>query len=241
MIYTSIMDLFKYYSNYTIYIHNLSKFDSLFLLKIFYKHFECKVKFKDNRAIEIKIKTLNNSPILKLTFKDSLMLIPISLEKAIEAFNLPIKKLAFPYLFVRSLEDLKYSGKIPDYSFYKDQISYEEYVKLTLNYSHENPWNFKEENSKYLHNDVKALYQIIDNFSKEVYSLERINITKVISISSLALKTFLTNYYDENQTPIHIPHYNQYKDIKKAYYGGKVEVFKNFGANGLFVFIIFSW
>jgi hypothetical protein len=41
----------------------------------------------------------------------------------------------------------------------------------------------------------------------------------------------LTNYYDENQTPIHIPHYNQYKDIKKAYYGGKVEVFKNFGEN----------
>jgi hypothetical protein len=139
MIHTSIMDLFKYYSNYTIYIHNLSKFDSLFLLKIFYKHFDCKVKFKDNRAIEIKIKTSNNSSNLKLTFKDSLMLIPISLEKAIKAFNLPIKKLAFPYLFVKSLEDLNYSGKIPDYSFYKDQISYEEYIKLTLNYSHGNP------------------------------------------------------------------------------------------------------
>ena len=48
---------------------------------------------------------------------------------------------------------------------------------------------------KYLLNDVKYLYEIIDKISNLNYDLERINITKVISISSLALNTYLSNYY----------------------------------------------
>src|SRR6202035_4376271 len=96
-----------------------------------------------------------------------------------------------------------------------------------------------EETKKYLLNDVKSLFDIINNFSKQVYELERFNITDVISISSLALNIFLTNYYDENKTPIHIPKYKQYLDIKKVYYGGRVEVFKTYGEN-LYVYDVNS-
>jgi DNA polymerase type B, organellar and viral len=49
----------------------------------------------------------------------------------------------------------------------------------------------------------------------------------------------LTNYYDKNKTPIHIPKYKQYKDIKPSYFGGRVEVFKPYGEN-LFIYDVVS-
>ena len=79
---------------------------------------------------------------------------------------------------------------------------------------------------KYIFNDAKALFEIIEKFSKEVFDSERINITDNISISSLAFKAFLTNYYDPKKTPIYIPNLKQHKKIKEAYFGGRVEVFK---------------
>jgi len=70
----------------------------------------------------------------------------------------------------------------------KPDTNLEEYLSLSENYSpkKEKPWVFKIENSKYIFNDVKSLLKVIDKFSKETYELERVNITKVISISSLA-------------------------------------------------------
>ena len=50
-------------------------------------------------------------------------------------------------------------------------------------------------------------------------------------MSNLSFNTFLTNYYDKNKTPIHIPRINQYNEIKSAYFGGRVEVFKTYGEN----------
>jgi hypothetical protein len=83
----------------------------------------------------------------------------------------------------------------------------------------------KNETIKYIDNDVNSLYEIIYKFGKEFFDLESIDISKSISISSLALNTFLTNYYDHKKTPIYIPKYKQYTDIRKAYFGGRVEVF----------------
>jgi hypothetical protein len=80
-------------------------------------------------------------------------------------------------------------------------------------------------------NDIIALYEIIDIFSNEMFDLENLNITDVSSISSTALKTFLSNYYNKHKTPIHIPRHKNYMDIKNAYYGGRVEVFKGYAEN----------
>ena len=83
--------------------------------------------------------------------------------------------------------------------------------------------------------------------SKLTYDVERINITKVVSMSSLALKSYLTNYYpsalqtcQNNSLPssketennqILNPLYPDYKNLRKAYFGGRVEVFKSYGEN----------
>jgi hypothetical protein len=96
-----------------------------------------------------------------------------------------------------------------------------------------------EENNKYILNDVKSLYEIIEKFNKEIYDLESVNINDVVSLSSLALKVFLTNYYDVKNKPIHIPKYTQYKEIKTAYFGGRVEVFKTYGED-LYVYDVNS-
>ena len=55
MLITATLDLFNHFPNHTVYVHNLTSFDSLFLLKIFKKNFNCKPIFKDNRAIHLKI------------------------------------------------------------------------------------------------------------------------------------------------------------------------------------------
>jgi DNA polymerase type B, organellar and viral len=226
MINDFLQDIEKVSNKHTIYIHNLSSFDSLFLLKSLYKNYTTKPLFKDNKIISINIiKFINKSKKINIYFKDSLLLLPMSLDKLIAAFDIKTKKLAFPYNFVNK-DNLNYIGYIPDYVYYSENLSYKEYSELSSKYNKNNKWNLIEETKKYLHNDVKSLYEIIDKFGNEFYNIEKINITNVISISSLALNTFLTNYYDKDKTPIYIPKYKQYKDIKPAYFGGRVEVFK---------------
>src|SRR5260221_532251 len=136
-----IEDLFTDFPNYTIYVHNLSSFDSVFMLKVLNKNYKCKTIFKNNRAIKIilskEVVNEKNKKIKKkiLTIKDSLMLLPFSLENLIKSFNISTPKLIFPY------------------------------------------------------------------------------------------------YFNKNINPIYIPLYSHYKEIKKAYYGGRVEVFKPYGEN----------
>lgn len=83
----------------------------------------------------------------------------------------------------------------------------------------------------YMKNDIDVLFEIIDIFNAEMFDLENIDITKVSLISSTALKTYLTNYYDVQHHPIHIPKHDDYLDIKQAYFGGRVEVFKGYAEN----------
>jgi len=137
----------------------------------------------------LKIRVVPEGQKVKLKFKDSLMLLPLSLIKLIKTFNIDTNKLSFPYLFIRKKEDLNYTGNIPKFEFFSD-INKDEYNQLSSNFSKKQPWVFKTENSKYLYNDVKSLYEIIDIFSKEIYERERINITRIISISGLALKIY---------------------------------------------------
>ena len=70
---------------------------------------------------------------------------------------------------------------------------------------------------KYLDNDVDSLYEILEKFNKNFFDLEHIDPTKSISISSLALTNFLTNYYDHTKKPIYIPKLKQYNDIKQGW------------------------
>jgi hypothetical protein len=67
MIEKCIEDLQIKFNKYTIYFHNLSNFDGIFLLKILYKKYKTKILFKDEKSISINIsdKKDNNKKIKK--------------------------------------------------------------------------------------------------------------------------------------------------------------------------------
>jgi hypothetical protein len=234
----AILHLFKYFPNHTIYVHNLGSFDSLYIIRSIYKLSLVKPLFKDNKLISIKATKLFDNKKINIIFHDSLLLFPLSLEKLIKTLSIPTQKLWFPYLFPNK-NNLNYIGALPDFKYFNN-ISLNEYTKLENIYKNK-VWNLQLETEKYVHNDVKALYEIIDIMSKTTYKLERLNITNVVSISSLALKTYLTNYYpinkqiqiskDKIESLLLNPKYEDYANLRHAYYGGRVELFKNYGEN----------
>jgi hypothetical protein len=231
------------HNNYTWYAHNLSGFDAVFILKILLQNYtNTKVQYKDGKPLSIKVSLTtkdnktNKNKTKKIVFKDSYKIQPMSLINLIKAYEITTQKLIFPYKMLR-IDNLNYDGKLPDKSFYEN-ISDLDYQKLVDEFKDKN-WNLKYELLKYMKNDILSLYQIIDIFSKEMYDLENLNITSVSTLSSIALKIYLTNYYNKKKTPIHIPRHANYLDIKNAYFGGRVEVFKGYVEN-IYIYDIVS-
>jgi hypothetical protein len=233
MIVTFFNDIEKVCNKYTIFIHNLSNFDGVYILKCLVKKYKPKVLFKDGKVISINIsipKKSKKDNSFYFTLKDSLKLLPLSLDKLTNDFDIDTKKLPFPYKFVR-WNNLNYVGSLPNYEYFFDFYNDEnikKYEKLQTEFKNKT-WNLMEESKKYIYNDVKALFEIINKFSKEVFDLEKVNITNNLSISSLALNVFLTNYYNALNMSLYIPKYEQYVDLHPAYFGGRVEVFEQYG------------
>ena len=225
--------MFKH-SNYTWYTHNLGGFDVVFILKILLNNYtKTNVQFKDSKPLSIKVSvtTKNNKNKINtknIVFKDSYKIQPLSIRSLIKEMDITTKKLYFPYLFMK-IDNMNYEGTLPDKSFFED-IPELEYKKIADEFK-DKIWILRDELLKYMKNDIVSLYQIIDKFSKEIYELENLNITSVSTLSSIALNTYLTNYYNKKNTPIHIPRYANYLDIKNAYFGGRVEVFKGYVEN----------
>ena len=222
------------HDKYTWYAHNLGGFDAIFMLGQLLKNYKTKIQFKNSRPISISVSrtTLNDktnkNETKKIVFKDSYKILPLNLRSLIKAFDIMTHKLFFPYKFM-TIDNLNYEGKLPDKSFYVNILDLD-YHNLVDEFEKKN-WNLKNELLKYMKNDIVALYQIIDKFSETIFELENLNITSVSTLSSISLKTYLSNYYNKNKTPIHIPRYANYSDIKHAYFGGRVEVFKGYVEN----------
>jgi hypothetical protein len=86
----------------------------------------------------------------------------------------------------------------------------------------------KNETFKYLENDLKSLYEVLDKFNKMVHDEFSLNITNHISILSLVLNIFTSNFMKND---IKIIKGKDYKDIRNAYYGDRVDVFNPIGDN----------
>lgn len=103
------------YNNYKVYIHNLSSFDGIFLLRILAKLENTKLIsiIKDGKMIALTLKYGNKC---KITFHDSMLLLPSSLDKLSNSFNIENKKVIFPIKYLlNNLEfQLNYEGAVPD-------------------------------------------------------------------------------------------------------------------------------
>ena|ERR1700742_96496 len=97
-------------NGYTIYIHNLGRFYSIFILKslILNPNINLVPLWKDNSILSLTINYLE----IKITLLDSFQLIPDNLENILNSFKSITPKGKFPYSFVNK-NNLFYIGNKP--------------------------------------------------------------------------------------------------------------------------------
>ena len=237
---------------YTFYIHNLGKFDGIFLLRILVRLrknypdiWDYNTDFKDNKILYLDISKKVGKKKYRIKIHDSLLMLNASLDELCKTFDTNIKKGIFPYNFVKR-DTLFYIGVKPDYGFYNNvkkeeynnipfvnnvKPDYNSYNNITREEYNNIPsvscWSVENETIKYLKDDLISLYQVIDKFKYQVFIDYHTHITKSLTISGLALNIFLNKFYNNN-----IPLINKksiYNDIKESYYGGITEVYKPYG------------
>jgi hypothetical protein len=124
------------YNGYRVYIHNFSKFDGTFMLRIIASMGNCEIKRilkRDSRIIDVQVNfNLSGKRKYCIHFRDSLLILPSSLKKLGESFEVEVKKSIYPYKFVNDINiNLNYEGKVPALECFDDidKIDYEDYCK----------------------------------------------------------------------------------------------------------------
>lgn len=222
------------YSNITFYCHNLGGFDIVFILKVLYNYndnhndkYKISCILRDDKIIKVTIGKDKHS----FTIMDSYCVLSDSLRKLGESFEVNTLKSRFPYDFATE-DHLFYKGDTPSINYF-DNISTEEYNNISSD-----SWSFYDESIKYLKNDLISLYEIMIKANKQIFMDYDVNLTDNLTVSGLAVRIFLKDYYNNN-----IPNINKssiYRDIKEGYYGGITEVYKPTGYN-LFYYDVNSW
>lgn len=195
MLVSAISSLLRYkYNNYVVYAHNMSGFDGVFLLKVLSKTFDTKVIIRDDKIIQFNLEyNINPKKKGKLIFRDSYLMLPISLRKLADSFEVENKG-HFPHEFVNGVP-LDYIGDTPEFKYWED-LTLEEYNQLISN-----KWSIREEVIKYCIQDCVTLYQIIDKFSQLVFDKWQINIHKYPTLPSLAFAIYKANYMKNKIIP----------------------------------------
>ena len=218
--------MIKEYDGYKVYLHNFSKFDGVFLLRLLTNLSDnIDPIIRDGRIIELRFKYLIMNIPMTLYFRDSLLLFNSSLKSLCKSFNTDIKKDIFPLDFINNNNiTLNYKGQIPSMKYFKDisQEEYNNYIKRFDNLG----WSLKDELLNYCIKDCVSLWQILNKFNEEIQNLFNINIDKYPTTPSLAFGIFRQNFLGDNQIPIIDG--NLYNDLVKAYYGGRCDMFVPF-------------
>ena len=204
---------------YTIYIHNLGRFDSVFIIKslIINKEITIVPLWKDNSILSLEIKYLGS----KVTILDSLQLIPDKLENILESYHCETKKGLFPYSFVIK-KNLFYKGIKPSKDYY-NKISDLEYLSIP-----DKNWDMRKETLNYLKSDVEGLLEAVLKFRDSVHNKYNLNITKFKTLPGLALATFTSKYIPNNLRPyLNMIKGNLEAKLRTSYFGGNVDVYIN--------------
>ena len=83
----------------------------------------------------------------------------------------------------------------------------------------------------YLRQDILLLGGVMLKAQDILWGKYHIDIVKVMTLSSLSLKIFRQNYFDDEAFHIHLPTRNQDSFIRRGYYGGHADVYKPYGEN----------
>ena len=167
------------YNKYKVYFHNLSYFDSVYILRILAKiaksnNYKLNLQLKDGKIINIRVNYgPGQSKLYNIYFRDSYLLMPESLDNLTKAMKVEHKSL-FPVYYPGKV-DLDYNGKCPSYKYFKKNLEVNEYIEYMLNFIHNN-WSLKNESIKYCIQDCKSLYQVLDKFNELIFEAGGINL-----------------------------------------------------------------
>ena len=184
--------------------HNFNKFDSFFIINSLSKKKEFEVNLITRNRTIYKMIIINKLKNFTLEFRDTYLLLNISLERIGHIFCKQYKKIKFDYL----LNTLKvYTKK----KFFFD---------------------IKKKIEIYCLNDSLVLREGFERFIKEIKQILFLNPLLCLSLPSLAIKIFLKDFYDFQNGAIENCVGNTEVFIRKSYKGGTVDVFKPYMKKG---------
>lgn len=215
MLFTFINDLIQdKYHRYTIYFHNLGGFDGIFLL-----HPITKLLTHNNILTEIKIKPIirNNKIIIlnivKTIYKDEK-------KSKKDKYTINIHFYDSYLLLPFSLSKLTKIFNVTQ----KREHDFKEHDTIDLNDN-----QFKDKLLKYNIQDCISLYEVLMKFNELFEQLFNLEIWEIPTLPSLAFKLFKDKFL--KQDTIAVTWLEEYQDIKHAYYGGAVDVYRALGKN----------
>jgi hypothetical protein len=189
-------------SNILFLFHNFSKFDSFFILNSLSNKKEFNINLITRNRTIYKMIITNLLKNFTLEFRDTYLLLNISLERIGHIFCTDYKKIKFDHSL--NILDL-YTNK---FSLVKKKIEI------------------------YCLNDSLVLREGFERFIKEIKQVLFINPLVCLSLPSLAIKIFLKDFYNFKSASIENCFGNKEIFIRKSYKGGSVEVFKPIMDNG---------
>jgi hypothetical protein len=202
----------------TVYAHNLSGFDGIFILKHLINYGKVKPLLFNGKLMSIKIKlNVEGYKNKTIIFKDSYLILPQSLRKLCEAFNISTGKSYFPFL----LTNIFYKGILPKLEYWTGislseyEILFKEYIGYT--------WNFKDEAIKYCKLDCKCLNEILVKFNDLIFNEFKINIKDSLTLPALAMRIYKSQFMPKDT--IYQLLGNVEKNIRESYTGGAVDVY----------------
>jgi hypothetical protein len=241
MIEDALNNLFRpKYTGYIVYVHNLSAFDGIFLLYSLSKMSSDKEKdikitpvFKDKSMIN-KV----NFSKYTINFRDSYLMLPISLKKLSIQFKVDHVKTVFPYDFLNDKFndniDLNYTGSIPDVTYFSGKTltekveNYSKYLieAYEINNNLFTSWSLKDETERYCINDCISLHEILTKFNEEIFRKFKINIHNTPTLPALSI--FRSNFLgklEKDGYRIPLIDGKLYDDIRVSYTGGSTEMY----------------
>lgn len=213
---------------YKFYAHNLGGFDGPLLIKYLADIVGLKIKplmrnnelysldlimsieSMDSQWLELNkgprggLSGIYNKGSVRIILQDSYKLLPLSLSELGKVFAVETQKGEFPHSFVKD-DNLTYIGQSPCGNIAE--------------------WNLKETCLSYLTADLSCLYEVLINFDKMITYNYSLNFTNYLSIPSLCMATFRSNFLGPD---VQIPKTRGKceSDIRKSYRGGIVSLFK---------------
>lgn len=215
--------LLKFFSkngtNLIVYAHNLSGFDGIFLMKHLIKFGNVEPLIFNGRIISIKVTlTVNGYKGKTILFKDSYLLLPLSLRNLCRAFKVVIPKGYFPF----KLSNIFYTGVFPKFEYWTG-IPLTQWNIIKTEYG-KRLWNFKDEAIKYCKLDCQSLHQVLTSFNQLIFNEFQINVHTVYTLPALAMRIFKTHYMKENTIYQLVGRVEE--AIRQSYTGGHVDVYK---------------